>query len=83
MTTSFYRRWVGLRRWAATGLLGSTLAIGSCDFGEFTSTSTVTLSGREVVQFLVRSWVLTPIENAIDTGIDSLFDRIDEDEDDE
>ncbi len=54
--------------------------LGGCDIGEFTTTSTVTLDTREIMRFLVKSWVVTPIENAIDTGIDRLFDEIQGDE---
>ena len=65
---------------AATGvLLASPFA--SCDLGQFTTTSTVTLDGREVVSFLVRSWILTPIENAVDEGINRFFDRFDHSDD--
>jgi hypothetical protein len=74
-----WKRLVGLRKYALTTMLGTTLAIGSCNLGEFTSTSTVTLSGREVVSFLVRSWILTPIQDAIDNGINKLFDNIEGD----
>lgn len=76
-----YRRLGGIRRWAAVSMLGSTFAVGGCELGEFTSTSTVTLDGREVVSFLVRSWVLTPIENAVTTGIEKLFDQLEGDDD--
>jgi len=68
------------RRFAAVSVLGSTLVLGGCDIGEFTTTSTVTLDTREIMRFLVKSWVVTPIENAIDTGIDRLFDEIQGDE---
>lgn len=78
-----YPRMSTMRRYAAASVLGTTLAFGGCNLGEFTSTSTVTLSGREVLTFLVRSWVLTPIESVIDTGIDKLFDQIEGDEDGE
>jgi hypothetical protein len=65
-----------VRRLAAVSLLGTTFLLGGCDIGEFTTTSTVTLDTREIMRFLVKSWVVTPIENAIDTGIDRLFDEI-------
>lgn len=75
-------RLTGLRKYALSALLGTTLALGSCNLGEFTSTSTVTLSGREVVSFLVRSLILTPIQDVIDRGVNNLFDKIEGDEDD-
>jgi hypothetical protein len=47
---------------------------------DFTTTSTVTLDTREVVSYLVRSFILTPIETAINNGIDKVFEQL-EDED--
>lgn len=72
------------RRLVALGMSGTVFAFpwGSCDLGEFTTTSTVTLSGRDVVSFLVRSAVLTPVETAVDRVITNLFDKL-EGEDDE
>jgi hypothetical protein len=67
-----------LRRLAAVGLLGTTLAFGGCELGEFTTTSTVTLSGREVVSFLVRSWIMSPLETAIDNAVNQFFDQFEE-----
>ncbi len=76
-----YKRLTGWRRMLAASTMGSTcFALGACNFGEFESTSTVTLDGREVVQFLVRSAILTPIQDAIDTGVDALFDRLEDDD---
>ncbi len=64
----------GLRRTAALAIFGTLFATGGCDSDEFTTTSTVTLNTRDVASFLIRSWVLTPIENAIENGLDNLFD---------
>lgn len=77
-----YKRLRGWRKLVVVSTLGTTFAfpwglLGGCDLGEFTTSSTVTLSGREVASFLVRSAILTPIENAINLGVDWLFDRID------
>ncbi len=68
----------GWRNLAMAGMLGSVCAFGSCNLSEFTSTSTVTLSGREVVSFLVRSWLLTPIETAVNNGINNFFDQFED-----
>jgi hypothetical protein len=76
-----YRRMHRLRHFAATSLLGITLAFGGCELGEFTTTSTVTLSGREVVSFLVRSWIMSPLEAAIDNAVNEFFDQFEEDGD--
>lgn len=77
-------RWRGLRSLVVAGLiLGAVpLNLGGCDLGEFTTTSTVTLSGREVIAYLIRSAILTPIQTAIDQGIDALFDRLEGEDDD-
>ena len=77
-----YKQMQGVRKMAVVSLTAMLFAfpLGSCDLGEFTSTSTVTLSGREVVSYLVRSLVLTPIQTALDQGIDRFFDEF-EDED--
>ena len=71
-----YQKMARYRKMAAVGAAGLMLAAPvSCDLGEFTTTSTVTLDGREVVSFLVRSWILTPIEDGIDRGINAFFDQ--------
>lgn len=57
----------------------ASIAVGGCDFSEFTTT--VTLDSRQVVEFLVRGAILTPLENAIDDGIDYVFDRLDNGDD--
>lgn len=67
---------------------GTTLAfpmglLSSCELSDFTTTSTVTMSAREVVLYFARSAILTPIENALTQGVDRLFDKLDEDEDDD
>jgi len=73
----------GWRRLASVNVLALALVVpgvlsdlDGCDFGEFTTTTTTTLDGREVVQFLVRSWILTPIEEYLDRSIDALFDKL-------
>ena len=71
-----YKRMSALRRYAATGLLGTTLAFGGCEFGQIEAGSSITFDSRDVVTSLIRSWVLGPIETAIDTGIDRLFDAL-------
>ncbi len=46
---------------------------GSCDLGEFTTTTTTTISGRDAVLFLVRSLIFNPIEEFITDRIDDLI----------
>ncbi len=77
---NFYRRMHGIRQFATVGLLSTTLAFGGCQLGDFTATSTVTLSGREVVSFLVRSAIMTPLQTFIDNAINEFFDQIEEDD---
>ncbi|HMQ16678.1 MAG TPA: hypothetical protein PKC49_11960 [Phycisphaerae bacterium] len=71
-------RVAGWRRRAAFSIsaLAAAFPFSGCNFGEFTST--VTLDGRQVVTYLVRSAILTPIQTAIDGGIDYLFDRLED-----
>ena len=52
---------------------------GACDLGEFTTTSTVTLDGREVVEYLVESAVLTPINTFVHDRLDEILDQVDDD----
>lgn len=79
-----YKRLRGFKKFAALSMMGTALALpfpfNSCTFDQFTSTSTVTLDSRDVVSFLLRSWILTPIENVINTGIDKLFEQFDGEE---
>ena len=51
---------------------GVLFQVGSCDFGEITTTTT--LDGRELVLTLVRSAVLTPIDQLITAAVNELFD---------
>lgn len=75
-----YQKLNRFKKAAAVGVTGTMLALpASCDLGEFTTTSTVTLDGREVVSFLVRSWIMTPIQDGIDRGIDAFFDQFEDD----
>lgn len=71
-----HKRMSRMRRIAAVGMLGTTMQLGGCQFGEFPAT--FTLQTRDVAEMLVRSWVLTPIENAINAGIDRLFDALED-----
>ncbi len=72
---------VGLRKLVMVGLLCTAYAIpGGCDLGEFTTTSTVTLNGRDIVSFLANAWILTPIQTAIDNGINNIFEELEDDE---
>jgi hypothetical protein len=63
-----------MRRAAVVGMLGTVLQFGGCRFSEFEAT--LTLQSRDVAELLVRSWLLTPLEEAINAGIDRLFDKL-------
>ena len=77
-----YRRLSGIRKAAVAGTMGvaSVCSLGGCDLGEFTTTTTTTLDGREVVTYLARSAILTPIDNFITNAIDSFFDQLQDEE---
>lgn len=58
---------------AMTVSLAAVFPFGSCDLGEFTTTTTTTISSRDVVLFLVRSLIFTPIEQFITDRVDDLI----------
>ncbi len=72
-------RW-RVKRLALIATAGMTCGLNSCDLGEFTTTSTVTLDGREVVEYLINSAILTPINTYVHDRVDEIFDQL-EDED--
>lgn len=51
---------------------------GSCDIGQLsaTTTTTTTLDTRAVIVTLVRAAIVTPLDNAITLGLNSLFDNL-------
>ncbi len=69
---------VRLKKLAAAGMVGTVLQFGGCDLSEFTATTTTTttLDGRQVIQSLVLSLILDPIQDFITTGVDNFFDSI-------
>lgn len=75
MERSKLARTQAMKKRLALLTVGTTLVspLSACDLGTFTSTSTVTLDGREVVSFLVRGAILSPIEALIDRGINAVF----------
>lgn len=64
----------------AASVLGTTLQFGGCDLGEFQTTSTVTLDGREVVTFLIQAAILTPIQDLVERGVNNFFDNLEGDD---
>jgi len=77
-----YRRLSGLKKLGVASAMGTTciFSLGGCELDEFTTTTTTTLDGREIVLYLVRSAILTPIDDAITNAVDAFFDQF-EDED--
>lgn len=75
---SQYRPLRSWRRHLIVGTLGTTFALplGACQFDEFTTTTTTTLDSRAVMQYLVNSWVVTPITSFIQSKVDQAFDNI-------
>ena len=65
-----------LRRRALSTLCaaGIVCQLGSCNFNEITTTTTMTLDGREVIISLVRQAILTPIDQYITDAVNELFD---------
>lgn len=76
------KRVSGLKKLAVMSTMGTTFALplGACELGEFTTTTSTTLSGREVVTFLIRSAILTPIDNFVAEAVDKFFDQFDEED---
>jgi len=75
---SQYRPLRSWRRHVIVGALGTTFALplGACELDQFTTTTTTTLDSRDVVQFLVNSWIVTPITDFIQSKVDQAFDHI-------
>ena len=69
-----------LRRKAVALLctMGFVCQLGSCDLGQITTTSTVTLDGRQVIIDLIRGAILTPLDQFITDTINDAFDNDDD-----
>lgn len=68
------KRITRIKRWSMVLFAGTAFQFGACQLDEFNTTSVVTLNTRDVVNFLVQSWILTPIQNVIQNGVDNFFD---------
>ena len=60
-----------LKALCATGIV---CQLGSCNLNDITTTTTMTLDGREVIISLVRQAILTPIDQYITEAVNELFD---------
>lgn len=60
-------------------VLSHAFALGGCDLGTISTTTTATLDGRQVLIDLLRGAILTPIDAAITNAVENLLGD-DEDE---
>ncbi len=84
MQANTYRRWRRVQRWGGILMTSSLLQIpffGRCDFGEVNTS--VTLDSRDLISSVVSAFLISPIEAAINDGIDFVFDRLEGDDDGE
>jgi hypothetical protein len=77
------KRLVGLKK----KLVGVVLAcgmvqfqLGGCSLGQITTTTTTTLDGEVVLTSLLRSLIITPIDEALTAGIAQLIDNLNDDD---
>ncbi len=70
------------RKMATFTAVGAFLLIpfGSCSLGEITTTTTTTLDGEAVLISLLRSLIVTPIDQALTAGIEQLISNLNDDE---
>ena len=70
------------RKMARFTAVGAFLLIpfGSCSLGEITTTTTTTLDGEAVLISLLRSLIVTPIDQALTAGIEQLISNLNDDE---
>jgi hypothetical protein len=76
-----YKRLTGLRRIVMVGAVGTLFQFGGCNISEFTTSASLTLTARDLVNLLVDTVLLGPIETAIDNGVDRFFDELEDNED--
>ena len=62
------------RRLMLVGATGFLCQLGSCDFGSITTTSTVTLDGGELIASLVRSAIITPLDQWLTDTVSGAFE---------
>jgi hypothetical protein len=75
-----YKRLSSLKKLAVAGTMGTTcmFSLGGCELDDFTTTTTTTLDGRDVVTYLVRAAILTPIDDFLTNAIDAFFDQFED-----
>ncbi len=58
---------------AIVGSAGMLFQFGGCDFGEVTTTQTVTLNGRDVIISLIRAAIITPFDEWVTDTVNDAF----------
>lgn len=53
--------------------VGMVFQFGGCDFGQVTTTQTVTLDGRDVIISLIRSVIITPLDEWVTGTVNNVF----------
>ena len=71
-----------MRRRMAAFLLAAVMSVSAtgCDWTEIQTTTTTTLDSREVIITLVRSAIITPLDQALTAGIGKLLGLDEEDD---
>jgi hypothetical protein len=75
-----YKRLTGLRKLAMVAAVGTMFQFGGCNLSEFTTSASLTLTARDLVNLLVDTVLLTLLEYAIDDGVDKFFDQFDDED---
>ena len=75
-----YKRLSGFKKLVVASAMGTTcvFSLGGCELDDFTTTTTTTLDGRDVVTYLVRAAILTPIDDFLTNAIDAFFDQFED-----
>jgi hypothetical protein len=63
-----------LRAVAALCGMGMLFQFGGCDLGQFQATTVTVLDGRQVIISILRSAILTPIDQYITTAVNNFFE---------
>lgn len=76
-----YRRLGRLRRIALAACTSlSIFSLGDCDFTEISTTTTTTLSTRDVALQLAEALLVEPIRVWVNDGVNNLFDNFEDDD---
>lgn len=70
------------RKFATVCAMGCAFALplGACNLDEeISTTTTVTMSGREVIVHLINAAIFTPLQLAVGNAVDNFFDGLEDD----